>query len=149
MARNFPVGAGSVLENTHISEKLDDMGVDPIEFLAEVVRGDYEAATITERVACAKELASYIHPKKKAEDRSKPSSEGVTFNLVNFADVAPERALELREAALKILEQSEPTNQNMKRILSQDETMTGVMVQAMSRDIEVLQFDTETGLPSE
>ena len=70
---NNPAGRPKGLidkRNLRVAERAEEMGCDPIEFLCLVVMADVarlkEAPDLNQRIACAKELATYIAPKLKA-----------------------------------------------------------------------------------
>lgn len=56
--------------NLRVAERAEELGCDPIEFLCLVVNADIdklkELPDLNQRIAAAKELASYIAPKLKA-----------------------------------------------------------------------------------
>lgn len=90
-----------------LKERMAELGCDPIEFMAKIVNGDmilpvvlgvYEGAPIIEdmapsyeiRVSCAKELAMYLYPKRKAIEVSNAlDGEGNTKPFIVAYDTLP------------------------------------------------------------
>lgn len=71
-------------------ERLDEMGADPLQFLAQIMLDEKEARPF--RADCAKELMNYIYPKRKAME----------FDLTEVPDDAFAKEAE-RRVNLKIL----------------------------------------------
>lgn len=66
-----------------VSEKAEQLGCDPIEFLCMVMIGDETLSPeLDQRIAAAKELASYMFPKLKAVEHSGPNGLDVFSKLI-------------------------------------------------------------------
>lgn len=70
-----------------VQEKLAELGCDPIEFLALTMMADprlKELPDLNQRLAAAKELASYIAPKLKAVDHTGDVGSSVVEMLLSL-----------------------------------------------------------------
>ncbi|HMV57030.1 MAG TPA: hypothetical protein PKD38_07465 [Nitrospira sp.] len=144
MARNNPLGAHSPLVNMDILEVLEEEGVDPIRVLAQVANGQISADPIL-RMQAAKELAQYVHPKKKALDLRASGKLAVTYNVVNFSEVMPDQAAQLKEQTQALLDSRPRTKAEVKQLVRTTPVNSAVLIEAMRNDVEGLVVD-ETGI---
>lgn len=84
-----------------IMAKAEELGVCPFEFMARTIKGDAawlkDVPEMDHRVACAKELAQYLAPKRKAVEHS--------FNPAELPDdELIEKTQKLLNAAIKVVE---------------------------------------------
>ena len=144
MARNNPLGAHSPLVNMDILAVLEEEGVDPIRVLAQVANGQISADPIL-RMQAAKELAQYVHPKKKALDLRSSGKLAVTYNVVNFSEVMPDQAAQLKEQTQALLDSRPRTKAEVKQLVRSTPVNSAVLIEAMRNDVEGLVVD-ETGI---
>jgi hypothetical protein len=137
-SKNLPMGAGTVLQNMHVVNVCEQLEVDPIKFLAEVVKGTIVAET-SERISAAKELAAYMHTKQKAVEHRGEINNTLTYQIVNFGSVAPEAAQQLKEHAQAILDNRPKTRAEInaaKRANPVTDMEPVLMIDAMRQDVD-------------
>ena len=78
-----PVGSKNK-RTQEIQDRLDDLGVDPIEGLAMIVKDPNNSSEL--KFQCLKELAQYVAPKRKAVDVNQVSTGEMTIEVVKFSD---------------------------------------------------------------
>jgi hypothetical protein len=147
MSRINPLGAHSPLINHDILRTLEEEGADPIRLLAQAVNGDLTADPVL-RIAAAKELAQYIHPKKKALDLRASGKLAVTYNVVNFSEVMPDQAKQLAEQTQALLDNRPRTKAEVRQAVRATPVNSAVLIEAMRSDVERLVVD-ETGIASD
>ena len=123
---------------------LEEEGVDPIRVLAQVANGQISADPIL-RMQAAKELAQYVHPKKKALDLRASGKLAVTYNVVNFSEVMPDQAAQLKEQTQALLDSRPRTKAEVKQLVRTTPVNSAVLIEAMRNDVEGLVVD-ETGI---
>jgi len=85
MTKHYDNGQGNPLVNKPILDTLEEEGVDPIRIMAKFASGEL-AEDADQQLAAAKELAQYVHPKKRSLDVNKEIKASVTFSVVRFSD---------------------------------------------------------------
>jgi|TARA_R110001592_G_scaffold13613_1_gene62257 hypothetical protein len=68
-----------------IQDRLDDLGVDPIEGMAMIAADPNSTPEL--KLQCYKELAQYVAPKRKAVDMNTVHSGEMTIEVVNFNEL--------------------------------------------------------------
>lgn len=144
MSRNNPLGVHSPLINNDILQTLQEEGADPIRLLAQAVNGDLTQDPVL-RIAAAKELAQYIHPKKKALDLRASGKLAVTYNVVNFSEVMPDQAAQLREQTQALIDNRPKTIAEVRQRVRATPVNSAVLIEAMRNDVEKLVVD-DTGI---
>lgn len=130
----------SPMINLDVMQTLEEERVDPIRVMARLAR---DGETEELRLSAAKELAQYIHPKKKALDLRAQGKLQVTYNIVNFSDVMPDEAATL-EAQTKALLDSRPrTRHEIKMLSKMVQPQSAAIIEAMRSDVERLVVDEE------
>lgn len=147
MSRNSSLGVHSPLINHDLIQTLEEEGADPIRVLAQMCTGDLTADPNL-RFAAAKELAQYLHPKKKALDLRSSGKLAVTYNIVNFSDVMPDEANQLREATQQMIDNRPRTKAEVKALARATPVNSATLVEAMRHDVERLTVD-ENGIVDE
>lgn len=138
MTKHYENGEGNPLVNKPILDVLEEEGVDPIRILAKFASGEL-AEESDQQLSAAKELAQYVHPKKRALDVNKEIKASVTFSVVRFSDVMPDQAA-IMAAQLDKLQGSRMVLDNAAaRKLMKDVTeLDNVTLEAMRTDVEKL-----------
>jgi hypothetical protein len=140
MSRNASLGVHSPLINGDVLQTLEDEGADPIRYMAKIVNGD-EPASPEIRFAAAKELAMYVHPKKKALDLRMQGKVAVTYNVVQFSQVMPDEAQALADQTRAMLDNRPRTRAEVRQIERSTAVNSAALVEAMRRDVEGLVVD--------
>lgn len=68
-----------------IQERLDELGVDPIEGMAVIAMDPTTSPEL--KLSCYKELAQYVAPKRKAVDMNATMDGSFSIEVVRFTDV--------------------------------------------------------------
>lgn len=147
MSRNSPLGVHSPLINNDLLQTLEEEGVDPIRVLAQVASGSLTADPAL-RLSAAKELAQYLHPKKKALDLRANGKLAVTYNVVNFSEVMPDQAAALAAQTQALLDSRPKTRAEVKQLVRVTPVNSAALVEAMRDDVEGLVVD-ENGIAVE
>ena len=145
--RNPALGVHSPLINHDLFQTLEEEGVDPIRIMAQVANGELTPDPVM-RFAAAKELAQYIHPKKKSLDMRMSGKMQVTYNVVNFSEVMPDQAQALREQTQAMIDNRPRTRAEVKAIVRATPVNSAALVEAMRSDVERLVVD-ENGVEVE
>jgi hypothetical protein len=82
---------------------LEKEKVDPIQVLAAFAKGQLSDDP-AHQLSAAKELANYLHPKKKSVDVKAEAKVGVTYEVVSFKDIAPTKAKVLTDQVTYLAE---------------------------------------------
>ena len=145
MGKYYENGQGNPLVNKPIMDTLEELGVDPIRVMALFASGEL-AEDADQRLAAAKELAQYVHPKKRSLDVNKEIKASVTFSVVRFSDVMPDQAAIMAEQLDKLQGSRMMLDNTAARKLMKDVTeLDNVTLEAMRTDVEKLKTD-EDGL---
>lgn len=100
MSRSLATAA-NILYNQPVLDQLASFDCNPIEIMAQFALGggDMVGADVKSdlQFAAAKELAQYLFPKKRSLDVQKDVKHTVSFEVVSFKDIEPNKAIELAE----------------------------------------------------
>jgi hypothetical protein len=144
MARVPSLGVGNALINYDVLKMLEEEDCDPLRVLAKFVSGEI-AAPVEARLSAAKELAQYVAPKKRSLDMSAHVKGNVTYNVVNYSEVMPDQAQQLRAMTQELLDQQPLSRDQMKALVRATPMHSATIIEAMREDIERLPSD-ENGL---
>ena len=143
MTKHYENGEGNPLVNKPILDVLEDEGVDPIRILAKFASGEL-AEESDQQLSAAKELAQYVHPKKRALDVNKEIKASVTFSVVRFSDVMPDQAAIMADQLDKLQGSRMMLDNQAARKLMKDVTeLDNVTLEAMRTDVEKLKTDED------
>lgn len=143
MTKHYENGEGNPLANKPILDVLEEEGVDPIRILAKFASGEL-AEESDQQLSAAKELAQYVHPKKRALDVNKEIKASVTFSVVRFSDVMPDQAAIMAEQLDKLQGSRMVLDNTAARKLMKDVTeLDNVTLEAMRTDVEKLKTDED------
>lgn len=151
---NIPLGTHSKIINFDVIQSLEEAGCDPIKILADAAKGmmTYKDENGVEtnvmvdpekRISAAKELASYLFPKKRSLDMSAVTKASVTYNIVNFSEVMPDQSALLEQQVKDMALNVPRTRAEMKMVVnaSRKEQTSAVVIEAMRSDVERLVVD--------
>lgn len=143
MTKYHENGQGNPLVNKPILDTLEEEGVDPIRIMAKFASGEL-AEDADQQLAAAKELAQYVHPKKRSLDVNKEIKASVTFSVVRFSDVMPDQAAIMAEQLGKLQGSRMMLDNQAARKLMKDVTeLDNVTLEAMRTDVEKLKTDED------
>lgn len=143
MGKYYENGQGNPLVNKPIMDTLEELGVDPIRIMAQFASGEL-AEDADQQLAAAKELAQYVHPKKRSLDVNKEIKASVTFSVVRFSDVMPDQAAIMAEQLDKLQGSRMMLDNTAARKLMKDVTeLDNVTLEAMRTDVEKLKTDED------
>ncbi|HPM74518.1 MAG TPA: hypothetical protein PLA71_02210 [Saccharofermentans sp.] len=143
MTKHYENGEGNPLVNKPILDVLEEEGVDPIRILAKFASGEL-AEESDQQLSAAKELAQYVHPKKRALDVNKEIKASVTFSVVRFSDVMPDQAAIMADQLDKLQGSRMVLDNTAARKLMKDVTeLDNVTLEAMRTDVEKLKTDED------
>lgn len=91
---------------------LKEEDCDPIKILARHALGDDPTLSF----AAARELAQYIHPKKRALDLRAHVKTQVSYQIVSFASLEPDQAKELAAASSEMMKTRMPKTRDAVRL---------------------------------
>ena len=143
MGKYYENGQGNPLVNKPIMDTLEELGVDPIRIMAQFASGEL-AEDADQQLAAAKELAQYVHPKKRSLDVNKEIKASVTFSVVRFSDVMPDQAAIMADQLDKLQGSRMMLDNTAARKLMKDVTeLDNVTLEAMRTDVEKLKTDED------
>lgn len=143
MTKYHENGQGNPLVNKPILDTLEEECVDPIRIMAKFASGEL-AEDADQQLAAAKELAQYVHPKKRSLDVNKEVKASVTFSVVRFSDVMPDQAAIMAEQLDKLQGSRMMLDNTAARKLMKDVTeLDNVTLEAMRTDVEKLKTDED------
>jgi hypothetical protein len=143
MTKHYDNGQGNPLVNKPILDTLEEEGVDPIRIMAKFASGEL-AEDADQQLAAAKELAQYVHPKKRSLDVNKEIKASVTFSVVRFSDVMPDQAAIMADQLDKLQGSRMMLDNQAARKLMKDVTeLDNVTLEAMRTDVEKLKTDED------
>lgn len=143
MTKYHENGQGNPLVNKPILDTLEELGVDPIRIMAQFASGKL-AEDADQQLAAAKELAQYVHPKKRSLDVNKEIKASVTFSVVRFSDVMPDQAAIMADQLDKLQGSRMMLDNQAARKLMKDVTeLDNVTLEAMRTDVEKLKTDED------
>jgi hypothetical protein len=135
----IPIGAHG--PDIDVVKVLVEEGCDPIRILAKLAMGSDDNLSF----AAAKELAQYVHPKKKAMDLRASVKTAVTYQVVSFSDVAPDAAKQLSEQTKNLMQQKLPrTRAEVRLAAAAAPVISAQVIEAMREDIEALEDEDDT-----
>jgi hypothetical protein len=143
-----PLGALNPLINSEVFSTLAEEECDPIRILAKIANGEM-GADIDHQLSAAKELAQYMHAKKRSIDMRAAVKGNITYNIVQFGQVAPEEAQILRERARASLAKPK-TMKEVKALVAEEnqKAPSAVVIEAMRESVEVLDVSPDGFAPS-
>lgn len=135
MGKPVTLGAHSALANPEVIKLLEEEGCDPLRILAQIAMGNL-GADVDHRLSAAKELAQYVHAKKRSVDISAHIKGNVTYNIVSFGDVAPEAAAELGNQAKAMLTAYPKSRAAMKEAIAESKELPALVIEAVRDNAE-------------
>jgi len=143
MTKHYDNGQGNPLVNKPILDTLEEEGVDPIRIMAKFASGEL-AEDPDQQLAAAKELAQYVHPKKRSLDVNKEIKASVTFSVVRFSDVMPDQAAIMADQLDKLQgSRMMLDNQAARKLMKDVKELDNVTLEAMRTDVEKLKTDED------